>query len=216
MGQAPHYRCNGGSMKIILLVDDDQEVRKTLGEILVSLGYQVIARSDATAALAVLRVGAIVDLVITDYCMPETDGMEFIIQLKRRLPKIPVIMLTGYGAVETYLKALSIGVFEYLNKPIMIKELERIVHAALRSAEECPAGRHDHSVSTEKGTELASQARGEHTCCKFMVGKRMVSCRRSGEVNVPGSSELRDYCHTSMHALRPQHLRGESKCVCIT
>ncbi len=135
-------------MKIILLVDDDPEVRETLGNILVGLGYQVIARSDAIAALAVLRVGATVDLVITDYRMPETDGMEFIIQLKRRLPKVPVIMLTGYGAVETYLKALSIGVFEYVNKPVMIRELARIVHAALRSGEECSACRRD-PVSTD-------------------------------------------------------------------
>jgi len=136
-------------MKIILLVDDDREVRETLGEMLVSLGYQVIARSDAIAALAVLRVGATIDLVITDNRMPETDGMEFIVQLKRRLPNVPVIMLTGYGAVETYLKALSIGVFEYLNKPIMKRDLERIVHAALRSVEECPACRVDHDVSTD-------------------------------------------------------------------
>ena len=129
-------------MKTVLLVDDDQELLKSLGAVLDRIGHRVIAKSGAQAALSDLREGAPVDLVIADYCMPEIDGMEFLIQLKRMLPKVPVIMLTGYGAVETYLKALSIGAFEYVNKPVKPTELDRIIQAALASAaQERPAGR---------------------------------------------------------------------------
>jgi two-component system response regulator PilR (NtrC family) len=78
-----------------------------------------------------VRDGAEVDLVITDYRMPVMDGLEFLILLKQILPAVPVIMLTAYGAVETYLKSLSLGVFEYVNKPVKAKELGRIVKAAL-------------------------------------------------------------------------------------
>jgi DNA-binding NtrC family response regulator len=130
-------------MKTLLLVDDELENLKSLGEILSRFGYNVIAKPDAQSALAVVRDGTIVDLVITDYRMHGMDGLEFLIQLKQTLPSVPVIMLTAYGAVETYLKSLSLGVFEYVNKPIKAKELGRIVKAALECSE--------HDIPTERG-----------------------------------------------------------------
>ncbi len=68
------------------------------------------------------------------------DGLEFLIMLKQLLPTVPVIMLTGYGAVESYLKSLSLGVFEYVNKPVRAKELGKIIRAALESAESLSPG----------------------------------------------------------------------------
>lgn len=118
-------------MKTVLLVDDELENLRSLGEILNRFGYQVIPKPDAPSALAVVRQGITIDLVITDYRMPGMDGLEFIIALKQMVPTVPIIMLTAYGAVETYLKSLSLGVFEYVNKPVRAKELGRIVKSAL-------------------------------------------------------------------------------------
>ena len=122
-------------MKTILLVDDELEILKSLGEILTRFGYQVIARQAAQDALSILADGAQVDLVITDYRMPGMDGLEFLNALRRKDPDVPVIMLTAYGAVESYLKSLSLGVFEYVNKPIKAKDLGRVVQAAIDSAD---------------------------------------------------------------------------------
>jgi two-component system nitrogen regulation response regulator NtrX len=118
-------------MKTILLVDDNLAFLYNMGEVLSMFGYKVIPKPDAESALSIIQEGITVDLVVTDYRMPGMDGHEFLYALKKVLPSVPVIMLTGHGSVETYLKSLSLGVFEHLNKPVEIKEVRRIVEAAL-------------------------------------------------------------------------------------
>jgi DNA-binding NtrC family response regulator len=122
-------------MKTILLVDDELEILEVLGEILVEFGYKVIPKTDAESALSVIREGTRVDLVITDLRMPGMSGIEFVTVLRRTLPSVPVIMFTAHGGVETYLESLSLGVFEYINKPVKKNELGRIVKAALDRSE---------------------------------------------------------------------------------
>jgi DNA-binding NtrC family response regulator len=135
-------------MKTILLVDDELDILNSIGEILNRFGYHVIAKPDAREALTVVRQGMKVDLIITDYRMPGMDGLEFLHALRLENSAVPVIILTAYGAVESYLKSLSLGVFEYLNKPIKAKELGRIVQAALESAghEQTTSGSSEESV----------------------------------------------------------------------
>jgi DNA-binding NtrC family response regulator len=118
-------------MKTILLVDDEPEILKVLTETLSD--YNVIAKADAESALSVIRGGARVDLVLTDNFMPGMKGSELITVLKKDAPAVPVIMLTAYSSVESYLQNISGGAFEYINKPVKAGELRRIVQAALDS-----------------------------------------------------------------------------------
>lgn len=117
--------------KTILLVDDEQENLRTYTEILMDMNYRVLASADSDAALELLRDNPKVDLVITDYRMPVRNGLEFVSLLRLQRPTVPVIMLTAHGSIETYLTSISLGVFEYVNKPVRKEEFERVVKHAL-------------------------------------------------------------------------------------
>jgi DNA-binding NtrC family response regulator len=122
---------NDNKTKTILLVDDDPENVRNYSEILVELGYRVIARGKVDSALTLVEGNTALDLVITDYRMPGESGRDFIVALRHLRPRLPVIMITAYGNIETFLHSISLGAFEYVNKPITKKELERIVLNAL-------------------------------------------------------------------------------------
>lgn len=115
----------------ILLVDDDDENLENMSEIMRLHGYEVASFHDALSALSVIRKGIRLDLVMTDYRMPVMNGLEFIETLRHQLPIVPVIMLTAYGNIDTYLKAFNLGIFEYINKPVNTGELLKIVKVAL-------------------------------------------------------------------------------------
>ena len=122
----------GPARRTILLVDDDAAGREKISAILARHGYVVVDRPDAASALAAARETASrIDLVITDYRMPNMDGLEFAQELKRAMPGTPLILITAHTDIKSYLEALNIGIFEYLNKPIIAHELLRIVTMAL-------------------------------------------------------------------------------------
>jgi two-component system response regulator (stage 0 sporulation protein F) len=118
--------------KTILLAEDDAGNRLIIAEILEDMGYEVIAEAGGSSALSVIKRGVEIDLVITDYRMPDMSGLDLVVELRRILPDVPVIMMTAYGSIENYFKSMSLGVFEYVNKPIGKTEFERIVKKALR------------------------------------------------------------------------------------
>jgi DNA-binding NtrC family response regulator len=122
-------------MKTILLLDDRLEHSTALGKLLKGFGYKVITEQNPLSALSLIREGDGVDLVISEYRMREMDGLEFLAALKKISPALPLIMLTAYSSVEVYLKALNLGVYEYLNKPVAPKNMANIVRSAIEEAE---------------------------------------------------------------------------------
>jgi DNA-binding NtrC family response regulator len=125
----------GKKTKTVLVVDDEQENLRSYAEILQDMDYNVLSKPSGGAALMLLQDNMIVDLIITDYRMPGMNGIEFITELRRLRPFVPVIMITAYGNIETYLHSVSLGVFEYVHKPIQKEEFERIVKHALHDAD---------------------------------------------------------------------------------
>ncbi len=119
-------------MKKILIVDDEENARIGLSKLLSQEGYQVSAVGNGHEALDFLG-NEQVSLVITDINMPEMDGLVFLRELNREYPSTDVIMITAYGGVESYLEAMNLGAFEYLNKPIKLDELKSVMRKIFHS-----------------------------------------------------------------------------------
>jgi DNA-binding NtrC family response regulator len=120
-------------MKTILVVDGEATSRNLMEAVLSRAGYRALIESHAQSAFALVQRGLLPDLMITDYCLPDTDGLMLMHGIRKIVPALPVIMVTAHSGIETYLKAMNMGVFEYLNKPVKARDLECIVRAALLS-----------------------------------------------------------------------------------
>ncbi len=112
--------------KRILVVDDEENARIGLSRLLTNEGFLVDSVSNGYEALNYLRQQE-VNLIISDINMPEMNGISFLKELNKNFPKSNVIMITAYGGVESYIEAMNLGVFEYINKPVKIEELKSIL-----------------------------------------------------------------------------------------
>lgn len=114
----------------LLMVDDDQRMRELLTDVFTGKGYQVTATADGREALLHLESNAF-DTVITDLMMPNVDGTEVLAAALRRDAQLPVIVITGYGTVDSAIAAMKIGAHDYIQKPFDPEELALIVERAL-------------------------------------------------------------------------------------
>lgn len=114
----------------ILVVDDEENARKGLSKILEKEGYAVEMAANGKEAIDALKRLSF-DLVITDMRMPLMDGFEVLREIKKMDDDIGVIMITAYGEVESYLEAMNLGAFEYINKPVRVNELKRVITKVL-------------------------------------------------------------------------------------
>ena len=101
----------------ILVVDDDPLIRGSLYEMLRGQRYDVEMASDGSEAMDHLKRRTF-QLVITDWKMPQTDGMSLLSYIKSRHPDVNVILITGFGNVSSAVDAIRQGAFDYLTKPI--------------------------------------------------------------------------------------------------
>jgi len=113
----------------ILLADDDEKIRKALGSVLAERGYRVTTASNGLEALDRMEVAA-PDLVITDYQMPEMDGLALLKAVRRRHPDTPVVLMTARLDVEVGAAGFRAGAWKCLRKPIRVEDLMACVEDA--------------------------------------------------------------------------------------
>jgi CheY-like chemotaxis protein len=115
----------------VLMVDDEEKFRETTRKLLNRRGFETVIAADGTEAIAKLTENP--DVVVLDIKMPGMDGHQVLKEIKKRNPNIPVIMLTGHGAMPSAQEALQQGAHDYLAKPCDIDLLVSKIMDAVRS-----------------------------------------------------------------------------------
>lgn len=137
--------------KSVLLVDDDSELRNTLKGILVMENYSVIEACTYSEALE--RLGGDFDIALFDYHLPDGNGIDLLLKVRKTSHSLPVIIMTGYGTEDIAVKSFRTGATDYVRKPLDIHFLLRKMAESLGEEtggeESATAGRADSDLLME-------------------------------------------------------------------
>ena len=117
-------------MAKILVVDDEAGMRQVMLNVLKIEGHQLFSAEDGAQAIEKTKAVR-PDLVMLDMRLPDMDGLEILTEIKKMLPETPVIMLSGFGDVESAVEAIKLGAFDYISKPFKVDEVIKQVRKGL-------------------------------------------------------------------------------------
>src|SRR5215467_2313121 len=113
----------------ILVVDDEEAIVSSLSSILEDEGYEVSVAKSGTEALKIYTTDP-PDLMLLDIWMPDMDGLETLRRIKELVPTAQVMMMSGHGSIETAVKAIKLGAYDYIEKPLSLENVTlRVKHA---------------------------------------------------------------------------------------
>ena len=118
----------------VLIVDDEKNIRAGLGKAIEMDGHNVILAEDGQRALEIVESDEI-DLIIADLKMPRISGEELLKRIVQTYPTLPVIILTGHGTIESAVRAMRDGAYDFLTKPVNLDRLSLLVKRALSTRE---------------------------------------------------------------------------------
>lgn len=116
--------------KTILIVEDEETLRESIKRIFLKEGYLVDSAGSAEKALE-LAEDNIYDIIITDIILPGMDGLEMLERVKEINPEQIFIVITAYASIDTAVKALRLGAYDYIMKPIIHEEIKQVVRNAM-------------------------------------------------------------------------------------
>ena len=116
--------------KTILIVDDEESIRQSLGGVLNDEGYEVLAAASGEEALRMID-DEIPSLVLLDIWLPGMDGIEVLTRIRSEYPQVRVIVMSGHGTIETAVKATKLGAFDFIEKPLSLDKVILLVSHAL-------------------------------------------------------------------------------------
>lgn len=109
-------------MSSILIIDDEQSIRRSLSEILSYEKYTTTTAENAIEGLKLIAANDY-DAILCDIKMPKMDGIEALAKMQETKPDIPVIMLSGHGNIDTAVEAIKLGAFDFIEKPVDLNRL---------------------------------------------------------------------------------------------
>lgn len=174
----------------VLMVDDEERFRETTRKILSGRGFQVILAESGPEALVKLNENP--DVAILDIKMPGMDGHELLDKIREKYPDLPVIMLTGHGALPSARKALVKGAFDYLTKPCDITLLSSKIRDAYQQA-------HKDGPATERPVAAVMVPIAEYTVLRYdMTIRDAIGALRESFTSKMATSRLMETGHRSV------------------
>jgi two-component system, NtrC family, response regulator PilR len=124
------YREQMSRKERILIVDDEAQIREVLSEYFGKMGYEIETAKDGEEALSKFKPD-LFDCVISDIAMPGISGEELLKRLKAKDPTVLFLIITGHPSIESAVETIKLGAYDYVAKPLRLKELHIKVERAL-------------------------------------------------------------------------------------
>ncbi|MBS0376209.1 MAG: sigma-54-dependent Fis family transcriptional regulator [Proteobacteria bacterium] len=163
----------------VLIVDDEPDLCELLAITLGRMGLESRAVHDIAAAKAAVRDGRF-DLCLTDMQLPDGNGLDLVDWLQTHLPDLPVAVITAHGNVESAVRALKLGAFDFVSKPLDLTDLRKLVAQAIKLS--------GTDIGTETGVIVAPRLLGQSVAME----------------------ELRELIGRVARSQAPVHISGES------
>ncbi|MGH7963684.1 MAG: UDP-3-O-acyl-N-acetylglucosamine deacetylase [Candidatus Binatia bacterium] len=174
--------------EMILVVDDEAQIRATLRGVLSDEGFRVLDTDDGTNLLDLVTAQR-PRVVILDVWMPHMDGIKLLQRLKAQEPQLPVIVVSGHGTIETAVRATKLGATDFLEKPFSLDTLLRSVYRALgrETNSDGAAGTSSATATTEPAAQAHCGQRQARTIKRSVVvqGQGLHSGVRTGVILQP-------------------------------
>ncbi|MEO7521116.1 MAG: sigma-54 dependent transcriptional regulator [Gemmatimonas sp.] len=144
----------------ILVAEDDAALRELLVELLLNAGHQTLGVPNGAQALIALQDADAFDVVLTDLMMPGVGGEGVLAGVRDRFPHVPVIVMTAFGTIDSAVRLVRAGAFDYVTKPVATGELVRVIARAVTeaAARRAASGSNAPSLSTSAGDDAASES----------------------------------------------------------
>jgi len=117
-------------MSKILVIDDEQGIRTVLSDVLEDEGFEVVTAEDGKSGLKEIK-SSNCDLVILDVWLPDVSGIEILEQVTKEKENLPVIIISGHANIDIAVKAVNLGAYDFLEKPLSIDKMITVVNNAL-------------------------------------------------------------------------------------
>jgi two-component system, NtrC family, nitrogen regulation response regulator NtrX len=121
-------------MSKILIIDDEPGIRTVLSDIIRDENHEVLTAGDGFEGLAILKAES-VDLVILDVWLPNMGGIDVLKEIKKEYPNLEVIMISGHANIDIAVKAVKLGAYDFLEKPLSLDKIINLIKNALKLEE---------------------------------------------------------------------------------
>ena len=116
----------------ILIIDDEEAQRNVLKGYLEKKGFKIFTASSGNEGVKSVKDN-IIDIILSDYKMPDITGLEVLEQVKKINPEISFVILTAYGTIENAVRAMRLGAFDYISKPVDLDELDLLLERIIEN-----------------------------------------------------------------------------------